>query len=570
MASEADARPLLVRSAKPSSPSLARKSAGVTCCAAAVGVRITYDGNDEDEHDHFALQNSADQRRSATKRRSAKPELSESAAKKSRRSAPRQNTAGARRSVTPTPASLTIENLLRNLVPQHASEVRREEDQLRSFSRDASDRLQIIRAERQIAAMKAAMELTPLNIARGDDDVVHSNLNIVIEHIGVARLPLETVIALIRRAAVTRCRAQRISAAEVWEIVRPSWSLPSPSHTQAPRSKFDPRQPRLRDAEISHSPSLLWSSAVEIIAEELLAALMIARDVAQITQLARIISELSPEGKYPTADLRRLCRGVAAMVQSTAIDSEQIAALVDMKAKKFILGEFIRPALDDPFWVDAMTRTWPRAAAESISAPLLEQTRRKFEGDREEVDSAWNLLTLKFEAWTAALRPEATAAVLLAAIAAAGRSVAGTLHLPASPEGQTLAETWRSRVAWLLHHGPADSRPTLQQHARALEEWLRSSTAEIRLSEGLRLLPALTGDNVAPETTDAAAAAFEGCRGLKCCAPHAENIAAALERLERLDMTASIAKLAISLLEARRSEVRGTRRAGRSSHAHSD
>lgn len=243
---------------------------------------------------------------------------------------------------------------------------------------------------------------------------------------------------------------------------------------------------------------------------------------------------------------------MAALVQSDAIDTYQIQALVSIKQEDCDLVKALRPVLRDSYWQDRMTEVWPRAAAESTAASLLMKVQQELTGDAASVERGWASLARSWSKWHETLRPGILAPVISAAAKAVSTAAQEVASSDVTPESQKTAELWRSRAAWFADRGLADEQPLMNAAAQTLEEWLQKSTAILRLSEGMALLAQWSSDTVASEQAASAAAcltAISSCRGLQCNSADATLIRQALEELETEESSELHADLALALID---------------------
>ena len=439
---------------------------------------------------------------------------------------------------TPPPAkaaeALTVENILRGIIDKPKVLIYHRQMSLPTLKKTESE-IAIRVEEALLEALRSASVLVPLELPRIQESDLRPALDKVLGHIGIKRLPVETVLGLVRRAALIQLGKPR----EVWSSVWP-WAGPADA-TPAP---FDPYRPRLQDAVQWPSVELpsLAEFAAKTIVEDCLASLMARKTVDEIGELAELARGMRcPDENSATCgrDLKTLLVGVWALVQPTAIDSTQIQALLAVKTGSSALIKALKPVLQDVYWADRMKEVWPRAAAESTAAPLMDRARSDLlSSDSADIERGWSTLAGKLQQWTDLLRPGATQHVLCAAVTSLQAAVADVTSAEATTENQQRAERWRARAAWLRQATECSS----------LEDWLQASSATIQLKQGMLLLPSLAESDITPEALAHALSTFEACRGLKCSGDDASSTAAAVESLEHLDLTETIARLAGAMI----------------------
>ena len=388
---------------------------------------------------------------------------------------------------------LTVENVLRGLVAKPKVAVYHEELRLPTLKKDMSD-LQARVKDAELTALRAAVQLVPQELRSIAEEDLRKALGVVLSHIGADRLPLETARGLVRRAAVSKLA----SPADFWEA---AWPWGSSAISRAPAVSFDPARPRLQDvlpkcgdSASACTPAELTAWAARLVAEDGLASFMAQREFGKIAELAELATHThctDEASKEHAAELKVLCIGVAALVQTTAVDSAQIQALMSIRNESSALIRALSPLFHDNFWSDKGKQVWRLVAGESRSAPLLEKTCRGLAGGPEEVDEAWAMMTAKLGNWTDSVRPGATKPVVEAAAASVRKFVTELATAAHTTEHQQTAEAWRSRATWLLQQAAAQSM-SVEEPLGALQTWLQASSASIKLSEGLAMLPALS------------------------------------------------------------------------------
>lgn len=164
--------------------------------------------------------------------------------------------------------TITVEKILRGAVEKPKVAIYHREQKLPALKKTESE-INIVVEEAEIAALKAATSLLPSELPRISDLELRPALNTVLKHIGVQRLPLETVLGLTRRAALLQLKSPEL----FWETV---W----PGHVVEPGHAFDPHQPKLSGAHgwPTSTPASLAEWAAKTIAEDCLGSLMARKD----------------------------------------------------------------------------------------------------------------------------------------------------------------------------------------------------------------------------------------------------------------------------------------------------
>ncbi len=441
---------------------------------------------------------------------------------------------------------LNLMNILAGKIERPRVEVYNRRQRVPGLAKQAHES-EVIAEELQIKVLESAINFCPAEIRNCDQKVLEASVKVCDKSVRAYRWPKETILGLIRRAAMACLESPE-------KFLKIAWPI-SGANSPADTVNFDPVSPRLSQNTECVSMDEKYEALELMIVKDFM-PIVLKKGQAGMPILVEMAASFEKYFTGPATgantnrirDLRTCVLGLSALAKQTTITPDEFEAFEAVDQAKLTYGSELGPCLADGFWQERRTLLWNVAAYESTTHAILQQTVATLtqgpplnDDGRQAMEEAWTLSQNRWPSWTENMRLGALQP-LAEALAQQLVSEASTMQVEAMEASVALAraKTLDARASWLAEVMPSVA-PRLQDSQRTLRSAMTGWDAQVRMSKGNQLLRemAVRLDSSEKVTTDMVAklrAEYDGCLGICPPAEITDDLKNVLEFLAAIEL----------------------------------